>query len=196
MKLRFEVLMKQKRNLWEWKFAQDVWLFKCNETVLLMPHRDIFAGNLFLLHVGKTLFTVFENIKVCQVYTIHLTELFYLFQNLPSCSINIQSFQKLPKLCSTWSLWCKENEEQEGNCNPSCDQSTSQSSASLSRVPPKLPRHHRKMPFRRRNWCGCIQVSKVSIWFHDWRFSAERCTSGQFHFMLQNFRHHRQKSKR
>lgn len=102
-------------------------------------------------------------------------KLCFLFsQNLPSCSINIQSFQKLPKICSTWSLWCKEeNEAQEGettttgNYNPSCDQSTSHSSISLTRVPPKLPRHHRKMPFRRRNWCGCIQVKErcsIGLW--------------------------------
>lgn len=90
---------------------------------------------------------------------------FSCLQNLPSCSINIQSFQKLPKICSTWSLWCKENEAPEGeqttgHFNPTCDQSTSQSSTTLTRVPPKLPRHHRKMPFRRRAWCGCFQVRK------------------------------------
>lgn len=93
---------------------------------------------------------------------------FSRLQNLPSCSINIQSFQKLPKICSTWSLWCKENETAEGeqtagHFNPACDQSTSQSSATLTRVPPKLPRHHRKMPFRRRAWCGCFQVRKKKI---------------------------------
>lgn len=104
---------------------------------LLMPRRDIFTST------AKYQFSC--------------------LQNLPSCSINIQSFQKLPKICSTWSLWCKENEAPEGeqttgHFNPTCDQSTSQSSTTLTRVPPKLPRHHRKMPFRRRAWCGCFQV--------------------------------------
>lgn len=97
---------------------------------------------------------------------------FYL-QNLPSCSINLQSFHSLPKICSTWSLWCKEEEDGEhstaDNCTTSCDQSTTQSSINLVRTPPKLPKRHRRkrlrMPFRRRNWCGCIQVSFFSAYF-------------------------------
>lgn len=119
----------------------------------------------------------------------------YLHQNLPSCSINIQqSFQKLPKICSTWSLWCKENEEGDapGNFDSTCDQQST-SSANLTRVPPKLPRHHRKMPFRRRNWCGCIQVSQVLVglsissvhsFYPDWFRKRLRTASSKAHYEI------------
>lgn len=103
---------------------------------------------------------------------ILIKNLFFL-QNFPSCSLSLQSFQSLPKICSTWSVWCKENEAQDvdaaGNYNSTCDQSTSQSSINLVRVPPKLRRHHRKMPFRRRNWCGCIQVRAIAELIHFFR---------------------------
>lgn len=151
------MLMKETK---EWKFAQEVWLLSFSRVMNLNAK----PVNATPWHFHHSMFTCWENLfrtylwlckravnKVC----FHLN-----FQNFPSCSINIESFQKLPKICSTWSLWCKENEEGEtaGNNNSSTDQSTSQSSINLVRVPPKRPRL--RMPFRRRNWCGCIQVRK------------------------------------
>lgn len=124
---------------------------------------------------------------------------FSCLQNLPSCSINIQSFQKLPKICSTWSLWCKENEAPDGehttgHFNPTCDQSTSQSSISSTRVPPKLPRHHRKMPFRRRAWCGCFQVSKkiVCLLILNVRSFDTSMGSRAIRYRITTFRYYRQ----
>lgn len=123
-----------------------------------MPHRDILSAS-----VISNCMKVFPTISTsCTDEALNCHSSFCL-QSFPSCSI--ESFQKLPKICSTWSLWCQDKETQEGaeareNHNSTCDQSTSQSSANLFRVPPKRLRHHRKMPFRRRNWCGCIQVRK------------------------------------
>lgn len=90
---------------------------------------------------------------------------FFIPQSLPTCNINLSSIQSLPKFC-TWNSWCKDSDPSSdgdlsatGNYNSTNDPSTTQSTINLIRIPPKLPKHHRKMPFRRKNWCGCIQVS-------------------------------------
>lgn len=133
--------------------------FDCNS--LLMSRHDIFAVHSSML--GKHCLLIVAQ----ETFLIINANIFFSLQNFPSCSLNLQSFQSLPKICSTWSVWCKENEAQEGdttgNYSSTCDQSTSQSSINLVRVPPKLRRHHRKMPFRRRNWCGCIQVGPFAF---------------------------------
>lgn len=109
------------------------------------------------------------------------------FQNLPSCSINLPvSLQNLPKFCTPWSNWCEESssvsskrQEEEITGNYSCTTTTTsindQPVATISQtsfhVPPKYPAkyYQRKMPFRRKNWCGCLQVSvEWSIFnYHD-----------------------------
>ena len=141
-----------------------------------MPRHDIFTySSFFTRAVGKTKKQKLWNIKLLQTTTNSIR--FFILQNFPTCSLNLQSFQSLPKICSTWSLWCKENETQEGDTagnynSNNCDQSTSRSSTNLVRTPPKLPRHHRKlkMPFRRRNWCGCIQVRVMRLIAFRWHF--------------------------
>lgn len=100
-------------------------------------------------------------------------------QSLPSCSINLPaSLQNLPKFCAPWSSWCEESsssetqqeEEITGNYSSTTaasinDQPVAAITQTSFHVPPKYPAkyYQRKMPFRRKNWCGCLQVSQNSI---------------------------------
>lgn len=106
-------------------------------------------------------------------------------QSLPSCSINLPvSLQNLPKFCAPWSSWCEDSsisserqQEEEITGNYSCtttasinsnDQPVATVTQTSFHVPPKYPAkyYQRKMPFRRKNWCGCLQVSqKIQLYF-------------------------------
>ena len=78
---------------------------------------------------------------------------FLCTQSIPSCSIPIPaSLQGLPRLCPSW---CSEDSPESSSDNASKQQTTNFSHAS-ARV-----HHPKKMPFRKKNWCGCVQVSSI-----------------------------------
>lgn len=73
-------------------------------------------------------------------------------QSFPSCSVHFSfPLRNLPKLCSSWF-----NDQSRAENSNNLDITTHLPEQSISGT---TRRHQRKMPFRRKNWCGCIQVS-------------------------------------
>lgn len=145
-----------------------------------MPPLDIFTCSL----LSFTFIFTANNIKMYEQMLNnscrwHWNQFFLVLQNLPTCSINLPaSLQNLPKICTSWSSWCEESsserqEEEEITGSYSCtatstsvnDQPVATTTTTITQssfhVPPKYPAkyYQRKMPFRRKNWCGCLQVS-------------------------------------